>query len=243
MRILWILALIYVGFLVLVYFRQRSMLFFPTHGVAATRLSPWPDCQRTLCFCREVANPQTIWLMMHGNAGQAADRDYVLRRMSDQDSLYVLEYPGYGGREGRPSLESFNQAASEAYRQLRSRNPTTPVCILGESIGCGPACALALEKLPPEKIVLVVPFDSLTKVAAGHFPFLPVRLLLRDGWDNVEALKDYSGPVEIFGAESDNIIPIRHARALARQIPQAQFTVIPGGHNDWSEHDEVRIRR
>src|ERR1700677_339820 len=99
--------------------------------------------------------------MAHGNGGQAAGRDYVLRRMSKEDSLYVLEYPGYGSREGSPSLESINRAASEAYQLLRSQHPNTPVCVLGESIGSGPACALALEKIPPDKIVLVVPFDTL----------------------------------------------------------------------------------
>ncbi len=180
---------------------------------------------------------------MHGNAGQAADRDYVLRRMSERDSLYVLEYPGYGSREGRPCLESMNQAASEAYRLLRSRNAGVPVCVLGESIGSGPACALAAEKVPPDKILLVVPFDSLARVGSRHFPFLPVRLLLRDDWNNVEALKHYAGPVEIFGAIDDTIIPMEHAKALARQIPRAQFIAIKGGHNDWSEDDQVKIDR
>src|ERR1700677_1402375 len=109
--------------------------------------------------------------MAHGNGGQAAGRDYVLRRMSKEDSLYVLEYPGYGSREGSPSMESINQAASEAYRLLRARNPNTPVCVLGESLGSGPACMLAGEKIAPEKIMLVVPFDTLANVAAEHFPF------------------------------------------------------------------------
>jgi pimeloyl-ACP methyl ester carboxylesterase len=243
LRIFGILILAYIGLVALIYFRQRSMLFFPTHGVTATRLSPWSDGHSTIGYCREAPNQQTIWLMMHGNAGQAADRDYVLRRMSEQDSLYVLEYPGYGARPGSPSQESFNKAASEAYQLLRSRYPSTPTCVLGESIGSGSACSLAMQKIPPDKIVLVVPFDSLAKVGATHFPFLPVRLLVRDAWDNVESLKHYAGPVEIFAAESDNIIPIRHAQALASHLPTAHLTPIPGGHNDWSEHDEVRIRR
>ena len=181
--------------------------------------------------------------MMHGNAGQAADRDYVLQRMSEKDSLYVVEYPGYGSRKGNPSLESMNQAASEAYQLLRSRNPNIPVCVLGESIGSGPACALAQEKFQPDKILLVVPFDSLAKVASRHFPFLPVRFLLRDDWNNVESLRRYTGPVEIVGAVSDTIIPIDHAKALATQVPRARFIAIEGGHNDWSENDQVKIQR
>jgi pimeloyl-ACP methyl ester carboxylesterase len=243
LRIIGILLVLYVVVVAIVYFRQRSMLYFPTHATPTTGLTPWKDGARTIGYCREVPEARTIWLMMHGNAGQAADRDYVLRRLSEKDSLYVLEYPGYGLREGSPSLKSMNQAASEAYQLLRARNTNTPVCVLAESIGSGPACALARENIPPEKIVLVVPFDSLANVAAKHFPILPVRLLLRDTWNNVESLKDYSGPVEIFGAVNDSIIPMAHARALAEKIPNAHFVAITGGHNDWSDNPQVKITR
>src|SRR5205823_5589293 len=102
------------------------LLFFPGHGSTATRLAPWSDGSRMIGCCREVTNAHVVWLMMHGNAGQAADREYVLSRLSDQDSLYVLEYPGFGSREGAPSMESMNRAAAEAYQLLRTRNPSIP---------------------------------------------------------------------------------------------------------------------
>jgi pimeloyl-ACP methyl ester carboxylesterase len=243
LRVVGILLVLYMLAAATIYFRQRSMLYFPTHAAVSSRLTQWGDGDRTIGYCREVPNAHAIWLMLYGNAGQAADRDYALRCLSERDSLYVLEYPGYGAREGSPSLGSMNRAASEAYQLLRSRNPSTPVCVLGESIGSGPACALARETNAPDKIVLVVPFDSLANVASGHFPFLPVRLMLHDAWDNVESLRHYRGPVQIFGAIDDVIIPIKHARALARHVPTAQFTAITGGHNDWSEDDKVKIKR
>jgi uncharacterized protein len=243
LRILAILLLLYAVVVAIVYFRQRAMLYYPTHATPSTALTPWRHGDRTIGYCREVPGARTVWLMMHGNAGQAADRDYVLARMSAQDSLYVLEYPGYGSREGSPSMASMNRAASEAYQLLRSRNTNTPVCVLAESIGSGPACALARENIPPDKIVLVVPFDSLANVASKHFPMLPVRLLLQDTWDNVESLGNYSGPVDIFGAMGDSIIPIAHARALAEKIPNAHFVAITGGHNDWSDNPQVKIIR
>ncbi|HZL42753.1 MAG TPA: alpha/beta hydrolase [Verrucomicrobiae bacterium] len=243
LRILAIPFAVYLVLVLVVYFRQRSMLFFPSHASISSRLAPWSDGSRTIGYCREVPHARTVWLMLHGNAGQAAERDYVLSRMSDQDSLYVLEYPGYGLREGKPCLQSMNQSASEAYRLLRSQNQNTAVCVLGESIGSGPACSLAGETIPPDKIVLVVPFDSLASVASSKFYFLPVRLMLRDAWDNVTALRRYSGPVEIFGAIDDDIIPINHARDLATQIPSAHFAAITGGHNDWSQNNEVKITR
>ena len=234
---------VYLAFVALVWLNQRSLLYFPSHETPATSLTPWLNDGRTIGCCREAPAPRTIWLMMHGNAGQAADRDYVLPRMSSSDSLYVLEYPGYGGRPGNPSLTSINQAAEEAYRFLRARNPHIPVCVLGESMGSGPACFLASENPPPDKIVLVVPFDTLASVAAEHLPLLPARWLLRDRWNNIRALGHYAGPVDIFGARDDVIIPIYHAQALAKHIPQAQFTVIADGHNDWSASEDVKIRR
>jgi pimeloyl-ACP methyl ester carboxylesterase len=243
LRIIAIPFVLYLALVAIVYFRQRSMLFFPTHTTLATGLTPWLDGNRTIGYCREVPNARTVWLMMHGNGGQAADRDYVLSCMSEEDSLYVLEYPGYGSREGDPSLESMDQATSEAYQLLRLRNPNTPVCVLGESIGSGPACSLAGERIAPDKIVLVVPFDSLASVASQRFFFLPVRLMLRDNWDNVKLLRHYSGPVDIFGATDDTIIPIEHAESLARQISNAHFIAITGGHNDWSESNKVKITR
>lgn len=243
LRIAGAVFVIYAALIVLVYLRQRSMLFFPTHFAVRTGPTPWLDGNKTIGYCREATNAHTIWLMMHGNAGQAADREYVLQRMSKDDSLYVLEYPGYGLREGSPCLKSMNQAASDAYRLLRSRYPKTPVCVLGESIGSGPACALANERVAPDKIVLVVPFDTLESVASEKFSFLPVRFMLRDSWDNVESLKHFAGPVEIFGATNDEIIPIKHARALAAQIPNAHLTEISGGHNEWSENAQVKIAR
>lgn len=243
LRLLAVLAVIYVLLLLLVYFRQRSLLYFPTHEKVSTSLAPWTNNGQLIGCCREASNPNAVWLMMHGNGGQAEHRDYVLPCLSERDSIYVLEYPGYGSRPGSPSLQSINAAAADAYKALRQRFPRAPVCVIGESLGSGPACFLAGEKPPPDKIVLIVPFDNLASVASAMFYWLPVRLLLSDAWDNVESLKNYSGPVDIFGAREDNIIPVQHARSLAARVPQARFTEIEGGHNDWSMTRQVKINR
>jgi hypothetical protein len=131
LRIAGVLLVIYAVLVGIFYFYQRSLLYLPSHAAPSTTLAVWLDGDRPIGYCRKVPNPSSIWLMMPGNAGQAADRDYVLQRMSQNDSLYVLEYPGYGSRQGSPSLETMNQAASEAYQLLVSRNPKTPVCLLG----------------------------------------------------------------------------------------------------------------
>lgn len=240
-----ILILIAVGFLVLVLVScvfQSKLLYYPTHHKENNGLSEWRHDGRLIGYIREVPAPANVWLMLHGNGGQASDRVYALSSFSKRDAVFILEYPGYGSRPGAPSMETINAAAREAYQILRSRFPGTPVCVVGESIGSGPAAVLAAGPNPPDKIVLVAPFDTLSRLAAHHMPILPVRLILRDRWDNIEALKNYQGPLEIFAASGDAIIPITHSRALAASKPASKFHEIAGGHNDWADPGRVAIR-
>ncbi len=240
-----ILISIAVGFLALMLgcvLFQRRLMYYPSHHQGHPGLSEWRHGGQLIGYAREVRSPQNVWLMLHGNGGQAGDRVYALPSFSDLDSVYILEYPGYGLRPGAISKEAFNAAAREGFAALRAKFPNTPVCVAAESIGSGPAAVLASAPQPPDKIVLIVPFDILSRVAARHFPLLPATLFLRDNWNNIEALKGYRGTLEIFGARDDTIIPIDHARALAESRPSAIFHEIAGGHNDWAASGRVRIR-
>ena len=180
--------------------------------------------------------------MLHGNAGQASDRVYATSCFSPQDSVFILEYPGYGARKGVPSKKEFDLAAKEAYLLLRRTYPNVPVCVAAESIGTGPASSLAALETPPDKLVLLVAFDRLSRVAAYHFPSFLVNLLLSEDWDNTKALSNYVGQVEIYGALADAIIPVNHAMALAAAVPASKLVIIDGGHNDWSQQEQVKIR-
>lgn len=221
---------------------ERQFLFYPTHRSDNNGLDPWTRNGEVIGYARKVESPKNVWLMLHGNGGQACDRVYALPHFSDEDSVFILEYPGYGTRKGTPSKRSFNRAARDAYVLLREAYPHLPVCVAAESIGSGPATCLGGLPVKPDKLVLIVPFDKLSAVAEDHFPAFLVRLFLRSNWDNVAALSNYKGPVDIFGAEGDDIIPVKHAKALADAVPGSKLTIITGGHNDWSYGERVKIR-
>lgn len=220
----------------------RDALFFPTHHDQDRGLTRWSPGGTFLGFAREVPAPEQVWLMLHGNGGQAADRAYALPAFSPRDSVYILEYPGYGQRTGKPSRSSLDAAARQAYEALRATFPGVPVCVVAESIGSGPAATLGSLPRPPDKLVFIVPFDDLKSVARDHVRFLPVGALLAGSWNNVEALAGYDGPMDVYGARDDEIIAVRHARALAASRPQARFHLLPGGHNDWAGQPALQIR-
>jgi pimeloyl-ACP methyl ester carboxylesterase len=221
---------------------RRKLLFFPSHHTQNNGLTAWKSHGEIIGYARQVPAPENVWLMLHGNGGQAADRVYALPCFSGRDSVFILEYPGYGLRKGKPSRTSLDASAKEAYQLLRNAFPTNPVCVVGESIGTGPTCMLATQSQQPNKIMLIVPFDELVSVAADHAPYLPVGLILGSTWDNIRSLSGYTGPVEIVAALEDRVIKIEHAKKLANAVPLAKFRLIAGGHNDWSTPGRVQIR-
>jgi len=153
-------------------------------------------------------------LITHGNAGAAAERAYLvdpIQAGSDLD-VYVLEYPGFAGRPGTPSQDSLTAAAGEALTLLGSRRP---VYLVGESLGTGVACFLAGTR-PTEVagVILLTPFDHLSAVAAHHYPWLPVRMLLLDRFPSDLWLKQYAGPVGIVVGTADRVIPARFGHRL-----------------------------
>jgi uncharacterized protein len=221
---------------------QRNMMYYPTHKQSDNGLERWEVKGEVIGYCRKVAAPKNVWLMFHGNGGQASDRAYAIPSYSPDDSVYIMEYPGYGLRKNKPSEKAINRAATEAYSYLRSQYTNIPVCVAGESIGSGPASLMAKLSPAPDKIVLIVPFDRLSLVAKDHFPSWLVWLIMRDDWDNMESLSHYTGPVEIFGAKGDTVIPVKHAKHLSDSYKLAVFKLIDGGHNDWSYNGRVVIR-
>jgi uncharacterized protein len=103
--------------------------------------------------------------------------------------------------------------------------------ILGESIGTGVASALAATE-PPAALVLRSPFPSLADVAAGHYPFLPVRTLLRERYPVSDDLAGLDVPVLVVAGGADTIVPTAGSREVAESL-DARYVELPGvDHND-----------
>jgi hypothetical protein len=66
------LAVAYIAVCVIAFGLQRSLLFYPSHASATGPLSAWKERGQVLGYCRELDRPETVWLLMHGNAGQAS---------------------------------------------------------------------------------------------------------------------------------------------------------------------------
>jgi uncharacterized protein len=232
-RMLSFLGLLASGLLLLVlalYLFQRRLIYYPSTGsaseltAAAGRrgLEPWLDPSGEIVGWRERGGrpeARARMLALHGNAGYALHRTYyveALQRLSGGADweVILLEYPGYGARPGRPSEAALTQAGADAIDLLLAED-NRPLYLLGESIGSGPASALAGAGHPIAGLLLVTPFTSLPEVAARHYPGLPTRLMLLDRYDNEAALARFAGPVVLVVAGRDEIMPAGMGERLA----------------------------
>lgn len=222
------------------YVLQGVFVYHPTHQTAPAGLTPWLVEGQLFGYAREATTPAAVWLIMQGNAGQAGQRGYF-KNVPASEAIFVLEYPGYGQRSGPMTRDSINTAAAAAYHELRRRFPDVPVGVVGESFGSGPATRLARESRPPDRFVLFVPLARLDLLMDRFVPVLPMRLLLRENWNNVASLQGYRGPVTIYAAENDQVIPRAHTLLLAQSVPAARLVWLAGGHNDAGEDGSVRL--
>lgn len=249
-KALRVVALVWLGLIVVLALSQRSMTYFPMAGAAdtltreaaAADLEPWTNPRGEIIGYRHLPSPdnprpRAAFLILHGNAGYAAHRGDLARLLREAlpdhaVSTYILEYPGYGARRGSPSQDSLLQAASEALALIPS---TSPLFLVGESLGTGVAAATAAAH--PERItglLLLTPFDSLANVAQFHYPLLPVRWIMLDQYPSMRWLENYHGRAVFILAENDTIVPPPLGKKLYETFAGSKLLIIAGqsDHND-----------
>jgi hypothetical protein len=220
---------IYAGLCLLAFLAQRRLMYFPDHEgepealqrAVRVGLVPWQDGKGDLLgWRRAVRRSLPRVLVLHGNAGDALGRvDYLPVLEAAGFEGVLLEYPGYGPRVGVPSETALVADARRALRRLKEESDA-PVILLGESLGSGVAVQVAAaEPGSVAGLLLPVPFARMTEVAAWHYPYLPMKVLLRDRWDSLEAIRGYPGPVAILVAGRDEVVGPGQGRRLAQGCP------------------------
>jgi alpha-beta hydrolase superfamily lysophospholipase len=247
---------------------QDRLIYMPTRAaepalidLARTEgLAPWRDGSGAILGWKSDGSKPTAnrLLVLHGNGGMALHRAHFVRGFEALGAgklwqVYLMEYPGYGARSGAPGKESITAALRHAWELLHAEDPR-PLYVLGESIGSGPACVTTGFAPPPAGLCFITPYYDLRTVAAHHFPWLPVKLLMRNQWNNTAALADFHGPVAVVLAGEDDVIPIAEGQRLYDSAcsPKRLWTIAGAGHNTidytlgaplWRELSEFLLAR
>lgn len=178
---------------------------------------------------REERAPALIFT--HGN-GELID--YWLRDFDAARHLGIgvmlVEYPGYGRSEGKPSQTTITEAVVAAYDALAARADvdTSRIIAYGRSVGGGAACALSRER----RVAALILQSTFTSARSFAKDFWVPGFLVRDPFDNLEVLRSYAGPVLVAHGRQDDQIPFDHGVALAEAAPNGSLLSYNCVHDD-----------
>jgi uncharacterized protein len=175
-------------------------------------------------------------LVANGNAGNRSLRAPLARSLANAGLVVLLfDYRGYGGNPGRPSEDGLARDVRAAHRFLIEEVDVAPEQLLyyGESLGSAVVTELATEH-PPAGLLLRSPFVDLASVARFHYPFLPVRTLLRDRYPLADRLASVTVPTTVVYGSRDSIVPPEQSHAVAAAAAgETRVVEIAGAdHND-----------
>lgn len=176
-------------------------------------------------------------LYSHGNGDCVAFLDTFADMMRNRYSLNVLvyDYRGYGKSEGKPTGTGVLADGHAARKWLAEREhiAVDEIILMGRSLGGGVAVDLAANG-GARGLIVESTFSRLSDVAAGQFPWLPVRLVMRTKIDSIDKIANYEGPLFQSHGNADSLIPIDHGKKLfdAANDPKEFFELEGLNHND-----------
>jgi pimeloyl-ACP methyl ester carboxylesterase len=232
--------LIYGVLCALLYLLQSRLLYLPTrevvlHGVRSIRLQRE---EVTLKIWELHPDAHSALIYFGGNAEDVSASIADFAAAFPDRAVYLVNYRGYGGSTGRPSEAALVCDATAIYDRVAAHHDR--VAVVGRSLGSGVAVALATRR-SVDRLVLITPYDSIDNVAADHFPFFPVRWLLRDHYDSLRRIGEVHAPVLALLAEHDAVVlPARSEALLAAKSPDLRHALLIHGatHDDISSFPE-----
>lgn len=236
----WGLAL---GLLVAVpaamYFLQDAMIFHPQpvpearraliaqqaqsifiQAADGTRLHAWHRAGSPLVLYFGGNAEEVSW-MLGGAARHAPGAGWLL-----------VDYRGYGSSAGRPAEKELVGDAIQFLDHAREKLGAKRVVLFGRSLGSGVAVQAAAARRA-DGLILVAPYDSLESVGRHHYPFLPVRWMLKHRFDSLQVAPAVRAPALFLVAQRDEVVPPVHSRRLfeAWNAPKRWVELEGAGHN------------
>jgi fermentation-respiration switch protein FrsA (DUF1100 family) len=187
-------------------------------------------------------------LYCHGNAGNLSHRGLSILAMQKElgESVLIFDYPGYGKSEGTPGEAGCYAAADAAYDWLRqvAKISGERITLFGGSLGGGVAVDLA-SRQPHRALLLAKTFTSMPDVGQAMHPWLPVRWLMRNRYDNLAKIKQCKQPVVITHGTADGLIPFSQGERLfaAANEPKLFYRLDGEDHNSPLPVDFFRAAR
>ena len=241
-QILSFFILIYLVILVSTYLFQRNLLYHPTENnysgdrllvpIDKIKIKTKDDIELISWYHKKnIKNYKTI-LFLHGNAGSLDNRIHKINHFKEMKINFLLvSWRGFNGNKGKPTEQGLYEDGRSAVRWLKSQGISEKNIILyGESLGTGIVTEIAQNK-NFGGIILESPFTSMIDAGKDKYPYLPVKLLLKDKYESNKKIKNIKSPVLIMHGKVDTIVPFHMGEKMYRLANEPKYSY-------FSEYDD-----
>lgn len=242
-----VLFLIYIIILMIAYFNQERLIFFPTKlssdyefrfpKQAEEIYITTKDSIKLNALLFKADSSKGLIFYLHGNAGALDSWGWLAQTYTTLNyDVFILDYRGYGKSEGKiHSQQQFFDDVQLAYDLMKSRYPENKITVLGYSIGSGSAAMIA-AKNNPKQLILQAPYYNLTDLTKKLYPYAPT-FILKYKFETNKFLPQVKAPVVLFHGDQDEVIYYGSSEKLATLLkPGDEFITLKGvGHNGMTE--------
>ena len=251
--ILLIFVLIYFFVLISTYIFQRNLLYHPTENnysgdqilvsVEKIKIKTQDDIELISWFHnKNLKNYKTI-LFLHGNAGSLENRIHKINHFQSMNiNFLIIAWRGFSGNEGKPTEKGLYEDAESAIKWLKSKGiKENNIIIYGESLGTGVATEIA-QKKNFAGIILESPFTSMIDAGKDKYPYLPVRLLLKDKYESDKKIKNINSPILIMHGKVDNIVPFHMGKKMYELANEPKYSYFSEYDDHMMEFNEKLLK-
>ena len=239
---LFVIISAYIIVMIFLYFYQRNLLYHPTENnysndqitvsIEKVKITTEDNIDLLAWYHeKDIKKFKTI-LYLHGNAGSLENRIHKINNFQNMDiNFLLLSWRGFSKNKGNPSEEGLYKDARGAVEWLKSKSiQESDIIIYGESLGTGVAVEIAQNK-NFAGVILESPFTSMVDAGKDKYPFLPVRLLLKDKYESDKKIKNVNSPILIMHGKVDKIVPFHMGKKMYELANEPK-------HYYFSEYDD-----
>ena len=251
--ILIFLISIYFIILISTYIFQRNLLYHPTENnyfgdkilvdVEKIKIRTQDNIQLVSWYHKKNLNKYKTILFLHGNAGSLENRIHKINHFKDMNiNFLIIAWRGFSGNEGKPTEKGLYEDARSAVRWLKSNGVgENNIIIYGESLGTGVATEIAQNK-NFAGVILESPFTSMVDAGKDKYPYLPVKLLLKDKYESDQKIKNIKSPVLIMHGKVDNIVPFHMGEKMYELANEPKYYYFSEYDDHMMEYNEKLLK-
>ena len=245
--------LIYLLILTSTYLFQRKLLYHPTENnysgdqilvkVEKIKVKTKDNIELLSWFHKKNLKKYKTILFLHGNAGTLENRIHKINHFKDMNiNFLIVAWRGFSGNKGQPTEKGLYEDGKSAVEWLKTNGVIEEnIIIYGESLGTGIAVEIAQNK-NFAGIILESPFTSMVEAGKTKYPYLPVRLLLKDKYESDKKIKNIKSPILIMHGKVDQIVPFYMGKEMYKIANHPKYSYFTDYDDHMMEFNENMLK-